>query len=397
MTRLAHRFMAQRFMPVLALIAVAGLTTAARAADEPPVVRALLDSTAITAADRPTYGSLNVAADGTITLTDFITTFGTDSDPEFAMSYEVGELVLSGVSEIAAGLFEVASAEWVGVEVTVAGESAVAIPLMTAGSLYIQQPGNEPSAIDRLRASNVLAREFTMPEALALVDDQAVVIEDLSGTWDGDPVTGSGTSQFSVRRVHVPAGVFAEGDNPLAMAGYDELELSMSGTSTTTYSGEAVGFDLAMTINGRDVGSLIVELGADGIPLALFAAIDTETDPDALMPFADTVSLKRARIRFEDDSLTGRILSLMAEAEGTDVASFVAEGTAGLEMSLAEFLEPELARQVSDALTAYLNDPRSITFALSPAQPVNFAQVMAALENPAGLIEMLQPTVTAND
>jgi hypothetical protein len=115
------------------------------------------------------------------------------------------------------------------------------------------------------------------------------------------------------------------------------------------------------------------------------------------MPFADNVSLKRARIRFEDDSLTGRILSLMAEAEGTDVASFVAEGTEGLDMMLAEFLEPDLARQVSDALTAYLNDPRSLTFALSPAQPVNFAQVMAGLENPVGLIDLLQPSITAND
>jgi hypothetical protein len=181
------------------------------------------------------------------------------------------------------------------------------------------------------------------------------------------------------------------------MAGYDDLELSASGTTTTAYSNDAVGFDLAMTINGREVGSLIVELGADGIPLALFSAVDAETDPDALMPFADNVSLKRARIRFEDDSLTGRILSLMAESEGTDVDSFVAEGTEGLDMMLADFLEPALARQVSDALTAYLNDPRSITFALSPAQPVQFAQVMAALENPAGLINLLRPSITAND
>jgi hypothetical protein len=392
MTRLAHRF-----MPVLALLAAAGFATAAHAADEPPVVRALLDSTAITAANRPTYASLDVAADGTITLTDFITTFEAEGDPDMAMSYEVGTLVLSGVSEIAAGLFEIASAQWSRIEVTVGAESAAAIPLITAASLYVQQPGKEPSDVDRLRASNVLAREFAMPEALVLVADQAVVLEDLIGTWDGDPMTGSGTSNFSARRIHVPAAVFEEGDNPLAMAGYDDLELSVSGTTTTTYSADAVGFDMAMRLNGREVGSLIVELGADGIPLALFSAVDSETNPDALMPFADNVSLKRARIRFEDDSLTGRILSLMADAEGIDVASFVAEGTEELDLMLAEFLEPDLARQVAGALTAYLNDPRSITFALSPAQPVHFTQVMAALENPAGLIGLLRPSITAND
>ena len=389
--------LAQRFMPLLVLLAAVGLSTAARGAEEPPVVRALLDSTAITGADRPTYGSLDVAADGTITLTDFVTTFEADGNPETAMSYEVGTLVLSGVSEIAAGLFEVATAEWSRIEVTVAGESAAAIPLITAESLYVRQPGKEPSAIDRMRASSVLAREFAMPEALVLVNDESVVLEGLSGTWDGDPMTGSGTSNFSARRIHLPGAVFEDGENPLAMAGYDELELSVSGSTTTDYSEDAVGFDMAMTINGRDVGSLIIELGADGIPLALFSAVETETDPDALMPLADDVSLKRARIRFEDDSLTGRILSLMAESEGTDVESFVAEGTAGIEMMLADFLEPALARQVSDALTAYLNDPRSITFALSPAQPVNFAQVMAGLDNPIGLIDLLRPSITAND
>jgi hypothetical protein len=393
MTRLAHRF-----IPIFALLAAAGLTsTAARASEEPPVVRALLDSTAITAAARPTYGSLAVAADGTITLSDFTTTFEADSDPDTAMSYEVGTLVLSGVSEIAAGLFEVATAEWSRIEVTVGGESAAAIPLITAGSLFVQQPGNEPSAIDRMRASNVLAREFAMPEALVLVAGQAVVLEDLRGTWDGDPMTGSGTSNFSARRIHVPGAVFDEGDNPLAMAGYSDLELSVSGTTTTIYSADAVGFDLAMRLNGRDVGSLIVELGADGIPLALFSAVDTEVAPDALLPFADNVSLKRARIRFEDDSLTGRLLSLMADSEGIDVASFVAEGTEGIDMMLAEILEPDLARQVSTALTAYLNNPRSITFAMSPAQPVHFAQVMADLEDPVALIDLLQLSITAND
>ncbi len=48
-------------------------------------------------------------------------------------------------------------------------------------------------------------------------------------------------------------------------------------------------------------------------------------------------------------------------------------------------------------MTAYLNDPRSITFALSPVQPVKFAQVMAGLENPVGLIDLLQPRISAND
>jgi hypothetical protein len=373
------------------------MTGDGRAADEPPVVRALLDSAAISASARPTYEGLEVDADGTITLTDFRTQFEAEDDPDTSVSFEVASLVLSDVTEIAAGVFEVGTAEWSRTTVTAAGESAAAIPLMTARSLYVYQPGDEPTAIERIRTSNVLAKEFAMPEALVLVAGQSVVIEGVNGTWDGDPKTGAGTSHFSAQRIHIPGAVFEGEDNPLAMAGYSEIELAVEGSSVTSYSDEAIGFEMDMRIDGRDVGSLIIELAADGIPLALFAEIDAETDPDALLGFAEGVSLQRARIRFEDDSLTTRILSLMAEAEGTDVASFVAEGTEGLDAVLAESLDPDLARQVAAALIAYLNDPRSITVAVAPTQPIQFAQVMAGLENPAALIELLQLSITAND
>ena len=390
-----------RLAPVLVLLASTGLMTpAAPAAEEPPVVRALLDASAINAAVRPTYGSLDVAADGTITINDLKTTFQADSDPGMTMSYAVARLVLADVKEIAAGLFEVGAAEWEGTTVTSGEDSVAAIPLITATSFYIHQPGMAPTPLERIRASNVLAKEFSIPEALVLVDGHTIAFEGLSGTWDGDPTSGAGTSRFTAQRIHIPGAVFEDrhDDNLLAMIGYDELELAVAGTSTTVYSDDAVGFDLDLRLAGRDMGSLIVELAADGIPLALFGAIDAaEPDPDALLGFADGVSLKRARIRFEDDSLTGRLLSLMAEIEDTDVATLVTDGTSEIDMMLADSLEPKLARQVSAALAAYLGDPKSLTFALAPVQPVHFAQVMAALEDPIALIDLLQLSVTAND
>ena len=252
--------------------------------------------------------------------------------------------------------------------------------------------------MDRIRAANLLASEFAIPEALVLLEGEGVVLEGLSGVWDGDPIGGSGTSQFRARRIHIP-GRMLEGDGGLlAMAGYGELEMALEGKTITTYSDDTVGFDLELRLDGRDMGSLIVELGANGIPLALFEGIDA-ADPaeEPLLGFADGVALTRARIRFEDDSLTGRLLSLMAEAEGTDVATFIADGTEAIDMMLAGFLEPEFARQVSTALTTYLNDPQSITFELAPARPVHFAEVMAGLQSPLGLIGLLQATITANN
>ena len=374
------------------------LSAAGEAGVEPPVVRALIESAAINADARPTYDSLDIAPDGTITLSGYRATYRSEGDTGQALSFTVNTLLLSDVTETGIGLFEVGAAEWRHTTVTADDESLAAIPLVTAKSLFIHQPGKELTALQRIRASNALAREFSIPEALVLVGGQSIVFEGMSGTWDGDPVTGGGTSRFSARRIHVPGAVFQGGDNPLAMAGYDALELAIDGTSIATYSDEEVGFDLEMRLDGRDIGRLIVELGADGIPLALFGALDTEApDPDALLPYAEGISLKRARFRFEDASLTARLLALMAEAENTDVASFVADGTQGLDAMLAGTLDPAHARQVSAALTAYLNEPKSITFALAPSQPVHFAQIMAMVQDPAALIELLQMSVTAND
>ena len=394
MNRIARSFL---LLSVL-LICAGSMTTGARADEEPPVVRALLDSSAINASARPTYRSLDVAADGTITLSDLKATLQPDGEADTAMGYEVATLTLADVKEISPGLFEVGAAEWSRMTVTSGDESFAAIPLITGKSVYFRQPGKEPTALERMRASNVLAKEVAIPEAMMLVAGQAIAFEGLSATWEGDPTTGAGTSRFTARRIHIPGELFEEDENPLTMAGYDELELAIEGTTTTTYSDDAFGFDLEMRLDGRDIGSLIIDLGADGIPLALFGAIDAaEPDPDKLLGFADGISFKRARLRFEDNSLTGRLLSLMAEVEDTDVDTIVADTIEGIEVVLEDYADRELARQVSTAVTAYLNDPKAITFALAPKLPVSFDQIMAGLENPMVLIELLQVSVSAND
>jgi hypothetical protein len=380
------------------VISIGLASSATRASEEPPVVRALLDSVALEAAARPTYRSLDVAPDGTITLSGLEVTLVADDDFDTATSYEVETLVLAGVTEISPGLFEIGDAEWSRMTVMSGGDPVAAVPVITGKSVYIHQPGEEPTTFERMRAANMQAREFVVPEALMMVAGESILLEDLRTSWDGDPVTGAGTLQFKTRRIHIPGAVFEDDDNPLTMAGYTELELAVEGTSTSTLSDDAFGFDLELRIDGRDVGRLIIDLGADGIPLALFGAFETaEANPESLLAFADGVSFKRARIRFEDDSLTGRLLSLMAEAEDTDVDTLVAELTEGIEMMLEEFLEQALAQQVSTSLTAYLNDPKAITFAMAPKLPVGFDQIMTGLEDPMTLIELLQMSISAND
>lgn len=58
---------------------------------------------------------------------------------------------------------------------------------------------------------------------------------------------------------------------------------------------------------------------------------------------------------------------------------------------------PELSTQITAAVTAYLDDPKSIEVAAAPASPVPFAQIAAGAQNPMELPKLLGVTVKANE
>jgi hypothetical protein len=108
-----------------------------------------------------------------------------------------------------------------------------------------------------------------------IIAGQSILLEDLRTSWDGDPVSGAGTSQFKTRNASTfRARCSKTTTTPSPWPGYTELELAVEGTTTSTLSDDAFGFDLELRLDGRDVGSLIIDLGADGIPLALFGAFE---------------------------------------------------------------------------------------------------------------------------
>ena len=384
-----------------AMIAIfAALPATARAADEPPVVKALLDGAALNAAARPTYQSLEVAADGTITLNGLSLAYKGGDDPEAAMEYQVETVTLSDVKEESGGLFEIGEAEWSGLTMKVGGNPLASIPLITGRSVYVFQPSSPPTTLEKMRSSNLLGKEITMPAGTVQINGNTLTLEEVRWSWDGDPLTGAGTSEFEVGRILLPAALMKdeEGGNPLAAAGYGDLEFAVEGKGTTTLTEEAWGFDFEMRFKGNDIGTLVVDLAAENFPMALFSALDA-SDPqvDTLMPLVQAITLKRAKFRFEDGSLTGRIIAMMAESQGMDAQSFIANTTEGLKASLAEFKDQKLAGQAISALSAFLADPKAITVSINPPRPVRVDQLMAAGEDPTAIIDKLSVSVSAND
>src|SRR4051794_11172757 len=96
----------------LALILFTSLASVqpAWAAEEPPLVSALLKSWEKQLKVKPTYQSLTTESDGSVVIDGLTATVPTPGDPATKMSFVVGKIKLSGITDKGNGLFEVAAA-----------------------------------------------------------------------------------------------------------------------------------------------------------------------------------------------------------------------------------------------------------------------------------------------
>jgi hypothetical protein len=117
-----------------------------------------------------------------------------------------------------------------------------------------------------------------------------------------------------------------------------------------------------------------------------------------LMPMVQGIQVNRLVLRFEDQSLTKRLLPLVAAMQGMDEQTFVASAGAVVQLALLQLKNQAFTEKAVAAVNAYLKDPRSITIAAKPAQPVTVMQVMSLdAANPGAAIDQLGVSVTAND
>lgn len=102
-------------------------------------------------------------------------------------------------------------------------------------------------------------------------------------------------------------------------------------------------------------------------------------------------------LRFDDASVTNKILDMVASQQGMTREQMV-QGLQGmLPFALAQLQNPEFQQHVSEAVGAYLADPKNIEISAKPSGPMPFASLAgAAMTAWQSLPEMLNVQVTAN-
>jgi hypothetical protein len=125
---------------------------------------------------------------------------------------------------------------------------------------------------------------------------------------------------------------------------------------------------------------------------------DSSAQGLAMLGLMQQLSFHGAAIGFTDDGLTNKAIGYIAEQQGVQPSDIANQAKAVLPFALAQLNDPELTTQVTQAVSAYLDDPQSLFIRAIPGAAVPFAMIMAeAMTAPQNLPKSLGVTVVANE
>lgn len=238
------------------------------------------------------------------------------------------------------------------------------------------------------------------PEALSLESFSQI------GTYDGGAIAAD--TKTELKNLVIPGAVL-KADPQAAQVfealGYDRL--AIGGAGVQTYDKTLGAFSDQSRITVEKAGALALYLAFGGLTPERIKAVMVPVvsaragaDPDmmAIIAAANGATFNGFSLRFEDQSLTKRLLAYAAKMQNMDEKTLVANGMAMMQLGLSQLRSPDFAQKTVAAVGAFLNEPKSLTISLKPPAPVGVQQVMSLdPNNPAKAIELFGVSVTAND
>ncbi len=127
------------------------------------------------------------------------------------------------------------------------------------------------------------------------------------------------------------------------------------------------------------------------------ATQDSSAQGMAMMGLAGQLTLNSLSIRFDDASLTNKVIDYAAKTSNQPREAIVAQAKGMAPMAVMALQDAALMQKVSEAVTAYVDNPKNFEIKAAPAAPLSFAVLMASgMGAPAQLAQQLGLTVAAN-
>ncbi len=228
-------------------------------------------------------------------------------------------------------------------------------------------PPTDGKAMDFTGAAETFTADLSLVE-----DAQSKAVIDALGY---QTITGS----FNL------AGTWQPTDGNMALTEYD-ITVDDAGTLGMTF--DLGGYTPAFLKSVQDLQKTMAAQpeGADNSAQGL-----------AMLGLMQQLTFNGATIRFDDDSITNKVLDYLGKQQGMTGKDIANQAKAIVPFMMMELNNPELTKQVTAAVTAYLDDPKSLEIAAKPGSPVPFALLAAnGMANPKELPNTLGLTVTAN-
>jgi len=383
-------------MSVLLAGGLVVVTSIAGRADEPAVVKTLLDGYAFSLHARPTYQSIDTAPDGAITIKGLAF-----SAPEgLNARCDAETVVLKGVSAVGAQGFEVARANYGGMTCKLAGEMVASIPAINMSGYIVRAIPDSPTELQKAFASSSMARKSTIPQVMVHIAGKSFTIENINSTFDGDPWTYDGTQHVTIGRVVIPQEILAmNGDQmPLKQLGYKDLEFSSDSTFKVAFAPQTMSFNFDVGLTGKDMGTLHISASVADVPLALIEAArngQDKPDPDKLLALTNGITISNLSVGFSDASLTNRLVDFFAANQKMDRTQIIASAAASIQLGLNDLKNQDFTNKVIAAISAFLTTPGSLRVGAATV-PVTVQQLIKSDSDPGALLKLLQVDVQAN-
>ena len=259
--------------------------------------------------------------------------------------------------------------------------------------------------------------------ALGLFYDR-MFITDMTGSVDGDQVmqlasaesTISGEGPYTITTdidgVTVDMTTFTNDDIKAWVEGTGYGSIAGAYESSATW--DASGGDLTADVNRLTLdgmGQFDLALAFGGYTAAVAKSLSEmseqmqNTDQQAqqaasmqMLGLLSQLSFGEFTLGYRDGGMADKLLEYYAQNDGKTKEQLVQETTAVLPLVLGQLQTPELQAQIQEAVTSFLNDPKSFTVSLKPDAPVPAPVLMgAAATSPSQLASALNAQVRANE
>ncbi|HHI81811.1 MAG TPA: hypothetical protein ENJ99_01530 [Rhizobiales bacterium] len=378
------------------------------AKSEPDGIVALLDGMAQKAGgDRPVYQTISDDGMGNVTLSGLSWHM---NQKGARVDYNVEKLSVSNLRARGNGVFAVGKATFANTRIIAKGpqgkmDFSYLIPETTIRNGFIYSYRPEAGAIDNIFAGSVIGDTTTIPSVQVDFAGIRLAVNGIDVVWSGDPQTGFGTWKVTAASLVVPKNLLDNpktGKNMLDELGYEKLDIAMNGDIVLEKTGDKLGVGYGIRLTAQGMGTLEIAFAGRDIPGALFdmaKTINTGGKPDTakILPLLFGIKLSGLKFRFEDNSLTRRLLDYAAKQQNTTPEAMTANGAAMIQISLAQLGLSEFAGKVVAAYNAYMASPKNITIRAKPENPVAIATIMGLAAAPTAAITMLGISVSAND